>query len=93
MQKGLYTAPSLKTEGFIHCSTHEQLIKSATLHFSEEQELVVLFILPKKVESILKYELSRSEELFPHIYGPIELDDISTQSILSRNEAGEFEID
>ena len=47
---GPYLPASLETEGFIHLSTRDQLIGSATRFFQQESELVVLEISEKKLK-------------------------------------------
>ncbi|MCI4668411.1 MAG: DUF952 domain-containing protein [Bacteroidia bacterium] len=84
--KGTYDHPSLKEEGFIHCSTETQLLPTAQKHFTETRELVVLEISERKVKDKLKYEESRDGELFPHIYGKIKLTDVSDTRMLFRTE-------
>jgi uncharacterized protein (DUF952 family) len=67
-----YHPASLDLEGFIHCSTREQLIESATLHFHGQSNLVVLCIDEQRVEADLRYEnLTGGAPQFPHIYGPL----------------------
>ncbi|MEL6625602.1 MAG: DUF952 domain-containing protein [Bacteroidota bacterium] len=90
---GAYAAASLATEGFIHCSTKEQLIPSATKHFTDANELVVLEIPEKKVRHLLKMEPAQNGELFPHIYGKIRFDYVENTRMLFRNKAGEWEWD
>ncbi|MGA7723218.1 MAG: DUF952 domain-containing protein [Ignavibacteriaceae bacterium] len=80
-QEGEYTAPSLKSEGFIHCSTIEQTVDTANLFFKGQKGLVLLCIDENKLKSGCKYEDPagggqrdlRTGNLFPHIYGPINL--------------------
>lgn len=88
---GDFMAPSLKTEGFIHCSTKDQVLESAERHFAGEEELVVLCIVEKRVKNLLKWEPSRNEELFPHIYGGIPLEAIETTESLQRDGKGKFD--
>lgn len=79
-----YAHPSLEAEGFIHCSTREQLIPTATIHFKEQSELVVLEISPKKVKDILKWEASRNGEEFPHLYGRLSISAVENTFMLLR---------
>ena len=88
---GKFIAPSLSTEGFIHCSTKDQVLESANRHFEGEAELVVLCIVEKRVKEMLKWETSRNNELFPHLYGGIPLEAIETTESLERNQDGKFE--
>ena len=70
---GSYRADSLLTEGFIHCSTATQVLKTADRFFKNQTGLIILYINVNKVESEVKYELAVNE-LFPHIYGALNID-------------------
>jgi uncharacterized protein (DUF952 family) len=76
-QKGYYTAPSLETEGFIHCSEAQQVDGVLQRYYQGTKELLKLAIDTQKLNSELKYELAPSiNENFPHVYGPINLDGV-----------------
>ena len=71
---GQYQAASLSSEGFIHCSLAEQVERSANLHFAGQSSLIVLVIDDQKTQSKVVYEnTSGGQELFPHLYGPLEI--------------------
>jgi uncharacterized protein (DUF952 family) len=71
---GLYRADSLETEGFIHCSTVEQVLGPANEMFHGQDGLVLLAIDPEKVGAPIIYEdCYESGQEFPHIYGPLEV--------------------
>jgi uncharacterized protein (DUF952 family) len=80
--RGEYRTESLETEGFIHCSTEEQVVPVAQKFYAGQHDLLLLVIEPALLESDLKWEPPTggpppgvSEgDLFPHIYGPINLD-------------------
>jgi len=69
---GQYTAPSLATEGFIHCSTAEQVARTANLYFQGQGELRLLHIREADLAVDLKFEPA-SGQLFPHLFGPLNL--------------------
>lgn len=72
---GEYRADSLATAGFIHFSTARQLPLVAERFFKGQNGLVVLRIVTEKLKPLLKWEIpSDSEERFPHLYGPLNLD-------------------
>jgi uncharacterized protein (DUF952 family) len=70
-----YRAPSLDTEGFIHCSTPVQVPWVANRRFRGVTEPRVLLLLDvAALTSELKWESSEPDQPpFPHIYGPIDL--------------------
>ncbi len=81
--KGAYTVESLQTEGFIHCSNLNQVLPVAETFYKGQSNLVLLMIEPTLLTSTLKWEPPSggtpppgvpAEDLFPHIYGPINLD-------------------
>ncbi|MFT3933682.1 MAG: DUF952 domain-containing protein [Chitinophagaceae bacterium] len=74
-KNGVYTAPSLNAEGFIHCSANdEQLAGVLQRYFASKTHLLRLAIDTDKLESRYIYEWSPSSaDTFPHIYGPINL--------------------
>jgi uncharacterized protein (DUF952 family) len=79
---GSYHADSLSTEGFIHCSKPSQIVDVANTFYRGQQGLVLLLIDPSKLEAELKWEPpaepepthAREGDLFPHLYGPLNLD-------------------
>ncbi len=75
----LYSHPSLKTEGFIHCSQYHQVIGTYHKHLEGISNLVLLSINPLKLSSALKLEMGKDQDqLFPHIYGTINKEAIVT---------------
>ena len=72
-ETGAYRADSLESEGFIHCSSPEQ-VEAVANHFYRGQEgLVLLRIDPERVAAEIRWEdLYEAGEEFPHIYGPLE---------------------
>lgn len=70
----VYRAASLDAEGFIHCSRPSQVTSVASYLFRGQQGLVLLCIDTTKLKSPLKYDKVPSGELFPHIYGPLNID-------------------
>jgi uncharacterized protein (DUF952 family) len=71
-QKGYYEHPSLKDEGFIHCSQEQQVAGVLERYFAGKTGLVKLVIDTNKLTSKLVFDWSPStQDTFPHIYGPI----------------------
>lgn len=81
--KGYYEAASLHTEGFIHNSTKNQVAGVLDRYYRNEKDLILLHIDETRLASPLKYELAVSvNEMFPHIYGTINLDAVVETEIL-----------
>jgi uncharacterized protein (DUF952 family) len=88
---GSYRADSLSTHGFIHCSTREQYIRVANARFHGKAELVLLLIDPEKVNQEICYEnLEGGTALFPHIYGPLNIDAVVKVLEFQPLENGDF---
>lgn len=83
-----YRAPSLETEGFIHCSNAEQVACAANRFYASARELAVLVIDPERLTVPLEDEASVSGELFPHIYGPINAEAVVEVRRLERDADG-----
>jgi uncharacterized protein (DUF952 family) len=85
-----YRAASLDTEGFIHCSNLDQVVRSANRFYAEAPNLLLLCIPAERLTSPLKDENSGSGELFPHIYGPIERAAVAAVRPLHRDGTGHW---
>jgi prephenate dehydrogenase len=69
---GRYTADSLQTEGFIHCSQADQVAWVANTRFRGRTDLVLLHVDEAAVGAEIRREnLEGGTTLFPHIYGPL----------------------
>jgi len=74
-EKNYYESPSLKTEGFIHCSAPHQVAGVLERYFNHQTDLVKLVIDTEKLSSNYVEEWSTSGmDTFPHVYGPINID-------------------
>lgn len=73
-----YSVASLETEGFIHCSYDHQLDEVIERYYAGATELVILKIDIAKLTSKLVSEPSTGGEIYPHIYGPINLDAVAS---------------
>jgi uncharacterized protein (DUF952 family) len=98
---GEYLAPSLTTEGFIHCSTLSQVLPVANNFYKGQRGLVLLEIEPTLLSSDLKWEPPSggipppsvsSDDLFPHIYGSINLDAVIKVVALESKLDGTFKL-
>lgn len=76
----IYNPPSVEEEGFVHCSTSQQLPGVAKTLYAGRGDLILLTIDPGLLdEGTLVYEdLYGHGDLFPHVYGPLP-----TRAVLS----------
>ena len=88
---GEYRADSLQTEGFIHCSTADQVVRSLNRFYHGVPEVRLLAIDPALLASRLKYEPAHGE-MFPHIYGPLNIDAVTAVETVTTRDDGEFEL-
>ena len=87
---GAYHGDTLATEGFIHCSTPDQVVEVAERLFHGRDDLVLLCITPARVEPEVRFELAENGNLYPHIYGPLNVDAVLTVAALQRDDNGRF---
>jgi uncharacterized protein (DUF952 family) len=100
-QRGEYHAASLESEGFIHCSTETQILPVAESFFKGQSGILLLKIDPSLLTSELRWEPPSGGapppgvpegDLFPHIYGPINLDAIVKVYDLESNPDGSYKL-
>jgi uncharacterized protein (DUF952 family) len=90
-REGDYRAPSLASEGFIHCSRGDQVIRVADRLFRGRTGLVLLEIDAVRVRAEIRYEnCEGGQEDFPHIYGPLDLDSVVRVLEFEPGEDGRF---
>ena len=87
---GTYRSNTLDSEGFIHCSTLIQVIGSANRFFKNQTDLVILKIDVDRVTPEIRYEGADSNNLFPHIYGELNIDAVTGSIDLESNADGSF---
>lgn len=88
---GPYRAPSLDSEGFIHCSYAGQVARVANMFYRHEPDLMVLGIDPELLSSQVLAEDPGVGEKFPHVYGPLDSPAVVEILPLQRNPAGLWE--
>lgn len=97
--EGIYLTPSLKSEGFIHCSTFEQVLMIANRFFSNQHDLLILCINRALLKSKLIYEApvthlfdAAENLLFPHIHGPLYTNEVVKAVPFPSHADGTFEL-
>jgi uncharacterized protein (DUF952 family) len=90
-REGIYQTPTLASEGFIHCSRSDQVIRIANALFTGQTGLVLLEIDTRQVGAEIRYEnCEGGQEVFPHIYGALNLDSVVRVVALEPGEDGSF---
>jgi len=90
-EQGVYTAEALSSEGFIHCSEPQQVIEVANFLFRGRSGLVLLCIDSSRVTAEIRYEnLEGGKQLYPHIYGPLNIDAVMNVLSFEPGEHGCF---
>jgi uncharacterized protein (DUF952 family) len=69
-------APIDISDGYVHFSTAAQARETAAKHFAGEDGLMLLAVDAEAAGAALKWEVSRNDDLFPHLYRPLKLDDV-----------------
>lgn len=89
--QGNYTAESLTSEGFIHCSTFTQVAATANRYYAGQHGLLLLIIDPQLTLPEVLYELAPSvNEYFPHLYGPLNLEAVVRVVEFEPDAEGQF---
>lgn len=86
---GVYVAHSLESEGFIHCSREDQVARVANSIFKGMDDLVLLHIAVDKLATELRWETVEGD-VFPHNYGPINLDAVTKVEKFTSGADGAF---
>ena len=75
-------------DGFIHLSAGHQVAGTLAKYFAGQRDLVLLAVDPDRLGESLRWEESRGGELFPHLYGPLDLDHVISVEALVLQEDG-----
>ncbi len=70
-------SPDDLRDGFIHLSTAEQVAGTLQKHFAGRNDMLLAEIDIAPLFDSIKWELSRNNQLFPHLYAPLPLTAIS----------------
>jgi uncharacterized protein (DUF952 family) len=100
-ERGDYRAESLEREGFVHCSTRTQVLPVAEKYYQGQHSLLLLEIDPSLLSSEMRWEPPSGGtpppgvpegELFPHVYGPINLDAVVKVYDLESDPDGSYKL-
>lgn len=63
-------------DGYIHLSTAGQVAETVAKHFAGQDNLLLVSVSVAAVDDQLKWERSRNDQLFPHLYRPLKNSDV-----------------
>jgi uncharacterized protein (DUF952 family) len=66
-------SPDDLRDGFIHLSAGAQVAGTLATHFAGRDDLLLLAVDTERLGDRLRWEPSRGGDLFPHLYGPLDL--------------------
>lgn len=85
-----YKPNTLRDNGFIHCSSKNQVALVANLLYKNKKNLVLLEIDEKKVNSSVVFEDLKGHGTFPHIYGELNIDAVINAYDFKLDNKGSF---
>lgn len=101
-ESGEYRSQSIAAEGFIHFSGPHQLLGVAHRFYANQRGLVLLAVDVSRLKAELKYEPAahpvspapavETDELFPHLYGPLNLDAVVAVHDFEPDASGRFSL-
>ncbi|WP_146344283.1 DUF952 domain-containing protein [Falsiphaeobacter marinintestinus] len=69
-------APIDVADGFVHFSTATQAAETAAKHFTGQDGLTLLAVETDGLGDDLKWEVSRGDALFPHLFRTLRMTDV-----------------
>ena len=81
------------SDGYIHFSTSAQVAETASKHFAGRTDLLLVAVNATQLGAALNWEPSRGGDLFPHLYGELNLELVKDARPLPVGENGEHRFD
>ena len=85
-----YLPEAFSQDGFIHCTNGlEELVNVGNRYYtSDERPFLVLILDVSKIQAPVRYD--DPDEIYPHIYGPLNTDAVVGTLEVRRDENGTF---
>jgi len=77
-----------KRDGFIHFSSAPQVYTTCSEHFGQEDPVWLVAVDAGRLGPMLKWEVSRGGERFPHLYGPLLRSSVESVTEIRRGADG-----
>jgi sulfopyruvate decarboxylase subunit beta len=91
-REGYFKGDTLGSQGFIHFSKPHQVEEElANFLFEGQKDLVLLIVDTSKVQAEIRYE-TMGNEVFPHLYGPLNTDAVIEVLDLVPDDSGKFQL-
>jgi len=82
-------SPDDLRDGYIHFSTAAQLPETLRKHYAGQTGLFLIAIDADALGEALRWEPSRNDELFPHLYGELDLGSVTAvYELPARSDGG-----
>jgi uncharacterized protein (DUF952 family) len=93
-EKGYYSPSTLASEGFVHFSKKDQILRVANTFFKNQSSITLIVVNQGKLTSQVKWEpgSDKPDELFPHVFGIINLDAVEKVYFLRLGKNGLFSL-
>jgi len=91
LNEGVLVRDSIQSEGFIHASPKSQLNRLANKYYKGKEQPLILVVDKALILPEVKWEPATGG-LYPHIYGPLNIDAVSRVEKISLSEDGNFHL-
>ncbi|TYO61180.1 DUF952 domain-containing protein [Bradyrhizobium hipponense] len=92
-RQGVYRGSADDTrDGFIHFSTAAQVPETLRKHFLGQRALFLVEVDDEALGAGLRWERSRNGELFPHLYGELDLGAVIAVTNLNMRADGSHDV-
>ena len=88
---GEWVPPDLNTVGFIHASPSNQLTRVANKYYTANDEVRIVLLRHEKIRAEVRWEPATGG-LYPHIYGPLNMDAAERVVTVRKGADGKFVI-
>lgn len=82
-----------RRDGFIHFSTASQVRETAAKHYARRADLLLLHVAVSALNAPLRWEVSRNQELFPHLYGPLPVNAVRRVDLVPLDADGRHQFE
>ena len=79
-------------DGYIHLSTASQLAETLRKHYFGQTGLFLIAVDADALGEALRWEKSRNDELFPHLYGELDLGAVTAVQDLRARADGSHDV-